>query len=44
MASQASLLTGMVAAEDWVANAVMAGGKMCLIMVVTPSLPAARKA
>ena len=44
MASQASLLTGMVAAEDWVAKAVMAGGKMCLTMVTTPCLPAARKA
>ena len=27
MLSQASLLTGMVAAEDWVAKAVMAGGR-----------------
>ena len=44
MLSQASLFTGMVAAEDWVAKAVMAGGKMFWIIIRTPSLPPARKA
>ena len=39
MASQASLFTGMVAAEDWVAKAVIAGGKMCFTMVEIPSFP-----
>ena len=32
MLSQASLFTGMVAAEDWVAKAVTAGAKMFLSM------------
>ena len=43
MLSQDSLFTGMVAAEDWVAKAVMAGGKMFLNIIFTPSLPPARK-
>ena len=43
MELQASLFTGMVAAEDWVAKAVMAGRKMCLNMTFTPCLPPARK-
>ena len=41
IASQASLFTGMVAAEDWVAKAVIAGGKMCFTMVEIPCLPPA---
>ena len=44
MLSQDSLFTGMVAAEDWVAKAVMAGRKMFLTMAFTPCLPPAMKA
>ena len=44
MLSQASLFTGMVAAEDWVAKAVTAGRRMFLTMAATPCRPPARKA
>ena len=44
MLSQASLFTGMVAAEDWVAKAVTAGRRMFLTMAATPRRPPARKA
>ena len=44
MLSQASLFTGMVAAEDWVAKAVTAGRRMFLTMAATLRRPPARKA
>ena len=44
IASQASLFTGIVAAEDWVAKAVIAGGKICLTITLIPSLPPTIKA